>query len=147
MCGADDYRRGHRRKRWRRRPCNGAPRIKRLGAYCLLGAVIAQLQPAPFVRGLAREQTEESCLDRLGDRAALAGADGDLVHRPYWLDFSRRAGHEDLVREIQELTWQRLFAYFETMGTGQRDDGIASDALEDRVREARRVDHAIANHE
>ena len=66
------------------------------------------VEPAPLVRRLAGEQAEERRLQRFGDRPALAVADRQAIHRADRRDLRRRAGQEDLVREVQQLARNRL---------------------------------------
>ena len=70
-------------------------------------------QPAIFVRQFAAGDPEELFLDRFGDRAARAAAHLDLVHRPDRRDFRRRAGEEDLIRQMYSMSREiDLFADF-----------------------------------
>ena len=90
---------------------------------------------------------EERLLDGLGDRAALALADRDLVDRPDRRDFDRRAHEEGLVGDVEQLARQQLFADLEAVISRERDDRVAGDARQDRRGRRRRVDDVVADEE
>src|SRR5690606_17486072 len=108
---------------------------------------IAPLEPTPLVRGLARKQSEERRLQRFRDRSAASAADRDAVDRTHGRDFRRRARQENLVSEIEQLARQRLLAHLVTVFAGEGHDGVARNALQDRVRKRGRVDDAVADQE
>ncbi len=51
----------------------------------------------------AVEEPEEQVLELLGDRTALAFADGNLVDGAHWRDLRSGAGQEHLVGDVQQL--------------------------------------------
>ena len=57
--------------------------------------------------------SKNALLERLGDRAAAAVADRDLVDRPDRRDLDGRADEEHLVGDVEQLARQHLLAHLE----------------------------------
>src|SRR5580765_6175964 len=104
-------------------------------------------QPAMPVGRLAVDDGEERFLDGLGDRAATAATDRDLVHRSDRRDLGCGADEERLVRNVEELAGKRLLGNLETEVARDLQNRVASDARQHGGRKRRRVEHFVADEE
>ena len=86
---------------------------------------IDKLQPAISIRASSVDEIEERRLDRLGDRAAFAVADRDLVDGTDRRDFDGRSGEKRLIRDVEELSRQHLLADLDAQVLRHGDDGIS----------------------
>src|ERR1051325_10045695 len=119
----------------------------RIGRRLPLLLGIDETQPAVAVRHLAVDDVEERALQPLGHRTPPSAADGDLVDGPDRRHLRGRSAEERLVREIQRLARQHRFLDRDPELAGERDDRIAGNAAEDRRRDGRRVQDAVADDE
>ena len=79
--------------------------------------------------------------------SALAVADLDGVDGADRRDFGGGAGEEQLVGEVEHLARNGDLAHFDAHVLRQRHHGVTRDAVEQRVRHARRVQHAVLDDE
>ena len=68
-------------------------------------------------------------MDRRRDLAHGAVADQDAIDRAQVGDLGRRAGKEGFVADVEHLAWQRLFDDRNAKVLGDRDDGVARNAV------------------
>src|SRR5512140_1269111 len=105
-------------------------------------------QPAVDVFHLALDEGQVALLNRFGDGAPLAGADGEAVHRGHGGHLRRGAREEDLVGEVQHLARDGLVPDRELhLLLEDLQDAVAGEAGEHRVGQRRRVDHVVADQE
>src|SRR5690606_1309431 len=71
----------------------------------------------------------------------------DAIDRTDWRDFCGRAGEENLVGEIEQLTRYRLLAHLEAVLPGEVHYRIAGNTLQDGVRHRRGVNDAVPDEE
>src|SRR5438876_8581303 len=94
---------------------------------------------------LAANDPEVLALNALRDRSRTTCADINAVDRPDRSDLGRGAAEEQLVRHIQKLTRQHLFANLDAKIARDRHHGIPRDTLQDS-RAQRRGKQTIAAH-
>src|SRR4029078_3676542 len=87
-------------------------------------------QPVAVLVRLAGDAVEERFLQLLGDRSALAAADGSVVELAYRCYFRRGAGEEDLVGAIDLVPGDALGNQRQAEIPRDADHGVASDSLE-----------------
>src|SRR5436305_1554204 len=92
-------------------------------------------EPPVRVGNLAVDDVEEGALQRLGDRTAAAAADLNLVDRADRRDFGGGADNEHFVRDVERLAGDIHLGDREAEVAGERRNGVASDAAEDRRRD------------
>src|SRR5216683_3736998 len=104
-------------------------------------------EPVVAVGAGAVDDAEELVVQRLGDRAHGAVADQDAVDRAKVGDLGGGAGKEGLVADVDHLAQQRLLDDFYPELLRQRENGVAGDAVEYRVRQWRGIEDAAADEE
>ncbi len=104
-------------------------------------------EPVEVVFGEAVDDIEEGFVERRGDGAHGAVADEDAIDGAEVGDFGGGAGEEGLVADVEEFAGECLLDDGDAHVAGQREDGVAGDAVEDGVGERRGVESAAADDE
>src|SRR4051794_13306195 len=96
---------------------------------------------------LTPNRREEEPLKLLRHGARLPLPDRDLVDAPDRRDLGCGPRQEDLVRDVEHLTRQRLLANWDPRVSGERKHRLTSDAWEKGAVDRRRVDRALPDEE
>lgn len=99
------------------------------------------------ILSLAGGDREEPVLDLLRDRTAVPGTHRDAVDGPDRRYLHGAAHEEHLVGDVEHFPGDVLFDDLEPGVLGERHDGVAGDAAEDRGRQAVRDDPALLHDE
>ena len=105
------------------------------------------VKPVAVARIAAVQRVVERALHRARDLARLAGADRVVVDLTHRHQLGRRAGHVDLVGEVELGAREVALDDGEAEVAGDRDRRLAVDPVEDRRGLRRRVDDALADDE
>src|ERR1700704_6446039 len=99
-------------------------------------------EPVVAVGAGAVDDAEELVVQRLGDGAHAAVADQDAIDRAEMGDLGGSAGEEGLVADVDHLAQQSLLDDLDAELLCQRENRVASDAVEHGVRQRRGVEDA-----
>src|SRR5690606_6104530 len=111
------------------------------GGFC-----VGRGHPTVSVFNAAFNIVKERTLQTFRDRSSFSVSDGDVVNRANGSNLSSRAGHEELVANIQQLPWEQLLHHVVAEFSGQRYDTVPGDAGENGAGDRSRVDGCVANH-
>ncbi len=95
----------------------------------------------------AVDDAEEFVVEGAGDRAHGAVADRDAVDGGEVGDLGGGAGEEGFVADVEEFAGESSFDDGDAELAGERDDGAAGDAVQDRAGERSGVEDAAADEE